>query len=81
MLPTGPIGLPLTKLTPKEIDLVGTFRFHDEFEVAVAALVGGRLDASPLLTGTFSAADRDAAFAAALDREHHMKVQLVFDPA
>jgi L-idonate 5-dehydrogenase len=81
MLPTGAIGLPLTKLTPKEIDLVGTFRFHDEFEVAVEALVGGRLDASPLLTGTFSAADRDAAFAAALDREHHMKVQLVFDPA
>jgi L-idonate 5-dehydrogenase len=81
MLPSGAIGLPLTKLTPKEIDLVGTFRFHDEFEVAVAALVGGRLDASPLLTGTFSAADRDAAFAAALDREHHMKVQLVFDPA
>jgi len=81
MLPTGAIGLPLTKLTPKEIDLVGTFRFHDEFEVAVEALVGGRLDASPLLTGTFSAAERDAAFAAALDREHHMKVQLVFDPA
>jgi L-idonate 5-dehydrogenase len=26
MLPSGAIGLPLTKLTPKEIDLVGTFR-------------------------------------------------------
>ena len=41
----------------------------------------GRLDALPLLTGTFSAAERDAAFAAALDRTHHMKVQLVFDRA
>ena len=79
MLPTGAIGLPLTKLTPKEIELVGTFRFHDEFGTAVEALASGRLDASPLLTGTFSAAERDAAFAAALDRTRHMKVQLVFE--
>ena len=74
-----PVGLPLTKLTPMEIDLVGSFRFHDEFGVAVEALVGGRLDAAPLLTGTFSAAERDAAVAAALDRTRHMKVQLVFE--
>jgi L-idonate 5-dehydrogenase len=79
MLPSGPVGLPLTRLTPKEIELVGTFRFHDEFGVAVEALVSGRLDAAPVLTGTFSAAERDAAVAAALDRQHHMKVQLVFE--
>ena len=79
MLPGGPLGLPLTRLTPKEIDLVGTFRFHEEFGVAVEALVSGRLDATPVLTDTFAAAERDAAFAAALDRQHHMKVQLVFD--
>jgi L-idonate 5-dehydrogenase len=79
MLPSGELRLPLTKLTPKEIDLVGTFRFHDEFGVAVEALVSGRLDVAPVLTGTFAAAERAAAFAAALDREHHMKVQLVFE--
>jgi len=79
MLPSGTLGLPLTKITPKELDLVGTFRFHDEFGAAVEALVSGRLDAAPVLTGTFGAEQRDAAFAAALDREHHMKVQLVFE--
>jgi L-idonate 5-dehydrogenase len=79
MLPQGEISLPLTKLTPKELDLVGTFRFHDAFGMAVEALVGGRLDVTPILTGTFHARERDAAFAAAADRERHMKVQLVFD--
>jgi L-idonate 5-dehydrogenase len=79
MLPQGELGLPLTKLTPKELDLVGTFRFHDAFGLAVEALVSGRLDVTPILTGTFDARERDAAFAAAADRERHMKVQLVFD--
>jgi L-idonate 5-dehydrogenase len=71
MLPTGPIGLPLTKLTPKEVELVGSFRFHDEFGVAVEALVGAWLDAAPILTGTSRPA--------ALGRKHRMKVQLVFE--
>jgi L-idonate 5-dehydrogenase len=79
MLPQGELRLPLTKLTPKELDLVGTFRFHDAFGLAVEALVSGRLDVAPILTGTFHARERDAAFAAAADRERHMKVQLVFD--
>jgi L-idonate 5-dehydrogenase len=78
MLPGGEIGLPLTKLTPKELDLVGTFRFHDAFGIAVEALVSGRLDVAPLLTGTFDARERDTAFAAAADRGRHMKVQLTF---
>jgi L-idonate 5-dehydrogenase len=81
MLPAGDLTLPLTRLTPKEIDLLGTFRFHDEFGLAVEALVSGRLDVAPILTGTFGAQARDAAFAAALDRRQHMKVQLVFDAA
>jgi L-idonate 5-dehydrogenase len=81
MLPPGEIGVALTKLTPKEIDLVGTFRFHDAFGLAVEALVSGRLDVAPLMTATFEASQRDAAFAAAADREHHMKVHLVFETA
>ncbi len=81
MLPSGDLALPLTRITPKEIDLLGTFRFHDEFEIAVEALISGRLEVAPILTGTFGAEQRDAAFAAALDRRRHMKVQLVFDAA
>jgi L-idonate 5-dehydrogenase len=81
MLPSGDIALQLTRITPKEIELVGTFRFHEEFALAVAALASGRLDVRPILSGTFAAEERDAAFAAAADRQHHMKVQLVFDAA
>ncbi len=77
--PRARVGLPLTRLTPKELELVGTFRFHEEFGWAVDLLVSGRLEVAPLLTGTFGAAERDAAFAAARDRERHMKVQLVFE--
>jgi L-idonate 5-dehydrogenase len=79
MLPPGEIALALTKLTPKELDLVGTFRFHEAFATAVEGLVSGRLDVTPIMTGTFGADQRDAAFAAAADRERHMKVHLVFD--
>jgi L-idonate 5-dehydrogenase len=81
MLPTGEIALPLTRITPKELDLLGTFRFHEEFGLAVEALASGRLDVRPVLTGTFPTDQRDAAFAAAADRSSHMKVQLVFDAA
>lgn len=79
MLPSGAVALPLTRITPKEIELVGTFRFHEEFALAVDALAGRRLDVRPVLSGTFAAEERDAAFAAAADRHQHMKVQLVFD--
>ena len=79
MLPSGEVALPLTKITPKEIDLVGTFRFHEEFEMAVEALASGRIDVGPVLTGSFPATERDAAFLAAADRQHHLKVQLTFD--
>lgn len=81
MLPPGALALPITKLTAKEIELVGTFRFHAEYAMAVAGLVSGRFDVSPLLTGTFPAEARDAAFAAAADRRQHMKVHLVFAAA
>lgn len=79
MLPTGDLALPLTRITPKEIELIGTFRFHEEFAMAVDALASGRLDVGPILSGTFSVEECDAAFAAAADRQRHMKVQLVFD--
>jgi len=57
---------------------MGSFRFHDEFDLAVDALVSGRLDVSSLLTGVFDFDEADKAFAAAVDRSQHMKVQLRF---
>ena len=78
MLPTTEFALPANKLVAKELHLFGTFRFHEEFDIAVDALVRKRLDVASLLTGAYSFDDVDAAFAAAIDRSRHMKVQLRF---
>lgn len=79
LMPVGENPVPVNKLLAKELSLKGTFRFHEEFDVAVDALVSKRLDVSSLLTGIYSFNDADAAFAAALDRSQHMKIQLRFD--
>jgi len=78
LMPVGETPVPVNKILSKELSLSGTFRFHEEFDIAVDALVSERLDVSSLLTGVFSFADADAAFAAAVDRSRHMKVQLQF---
>ena len=81
MLPAGDNPVPVNRVVAKELAVVGTFRFHDEFRIAVDALARGRIDPRSLLTGTFDFADADAAFEAARDRARHMKVQLRFDHA
>lgn len=79
LMPPPDNAVPVNRLVVKEIALLGSFRFHDEFRLAVEALVAGRLDVAPLLTGVFDFRDADAAFEAARDRTLHMKVQLRFD--
>lgn len=79
LMPVGENPVPVNKLLAKELSLKGTFRFHEEFDVAVDALVNQRLDVSSLLTGVYSFKDADEAFTAAVDRSRHMKIQLRFD--
>lgn len=76
MLPSGPTPVSVNPLLSKELELVGTFRFHEEFAWAVDALVGGRIDVRPLITGRFPFAQADQAFALASDRTKAMKVSL-----
>jgi L-idonate 5-dehydrogenase len=72
------MNLPMNVVVAKEIELRGTFRFHEEFALAVA-LIGGRLvDVMPLLTKTIPLAQANEAFALAADRSRAMKVQLAF---
>lgn len=78
MMPPGDVGVTMNRIMAKEISLVGSFRFHEEFHWAVQYLVGGTLDISPLLTATYHVDDVDAAFHAAIDREHNMKVHIHF---
>ena len=75
----GPIGVPIALAVPREIGIMGSFRFnHTEFVTAVDLLAAG-LDLSPLLTQTVDAIDAAEAFVAASAPEA-MKVQLSFAP-
>jgi L-idonate 5-dehydrogenase len=71
--------VPLSLLVSKEITLRGTFRFHQEFEQAVAAINSGAIDVAPLLSATLPLADAREAFALASDRTRAMKVQIAFE--
>jgi L-idonate 5-dehydrogenase len=77
ILPGGKTMAPLNKVTAKELELVGTFRFHEEYEWAVDALITGRINVDPILSGTFEFADAVEAFDLASDRRKAMKVSLV----
>jgi L-idonate 5-dehydrogenase len=72
----GQMSLPLNLLVAKEISLRGTFRFHEEFEWAVAVLASGAIDVAPLLTEVVPLADAVRAFELAGDKSRAMKVQL-----
>ncbi|MGI9509990.1 MAG: L-idonate 5-dehydrogenase [Geminicoccaceae bacterium] len=78
MLPSGDVGLAVNLLMSKEIDYRGSFRFHEEYAMAIDALTKGRIDVTPLITDTYAIGDADAAFAAAADRERSIKVQISF---
>jgi L-idonate 5-dehydrogenase len=72
-------SLPMSLLVTKEIDLIGTFRFHAEFALAVETIAYRRIDVRPLLTEVIPLADAVKAFELAADRTRAMKVQIGFD--
>jgi L-idonate 5-dehydrogenase len=74
----GDVSLPQNMIVAKEIEMKGTFRFHEEFGLAVDLIGSGRVDLKPLLTGTFPLEDAVRAFEIAGDRTRSMKAQLVF---
>jgi L-idonate 5-dehydrogenase len=72
----GDAKVALNVLVAKEINLRGTFRFHEEFAWAVDLLASGALDVMPLLTEILPLRDAVRAFDLAGDRSRAMKVQL-----
>jgi L-idonate 5-dehydrogenase len=75
----GEFAFLMNVLVAKEIDLRGTFRFHDEFYTAVSLITSNRINVRPLLTQTVPLADAVAGFELANDRNRAMKVQIRFD--
>ena len=72
----GDIALPQNVVVGKEIEIKGSFRFHEEFTLAVDLINARRVDVRPLISDTFPLKDAVRAFELASDRARSMKVQL-----
>lgn len=75
----GEVQLPLNQVVAKEINLSGSFRFHEEFNWAVEMINNHRILLDPLLTNIFPITQAHQAFEIASDRDKAMKVQLTFN--
>ncbi|HSW16435.1 MAG TPA: L-idonate 5-dehydrogenase [Ramlibacter sp.] len=75
----GEMTLPINAIVAKEFDLRGTFRFHEEFAIAVDLLNKGLIDVKPLISASVPYRDAGRAFALAADRSKAMKVLLDFE--
>ncbi|MEO1102540.1 MAG: L-idonate 5-dehydrogenase [Pseudomonadota bacterium] len=74
----GDMSLPMMQMTAKEIDVRGSFRFHEEFPIAVRLMQGRLIDVSPLITHTVPLEQAEQAFVIANDRSQAMKAQIAF---
>ncbi len=74
----GDINVSQNMIVAKEIELRGSFRFHEEFALAVDLINRRRVDLKPLLTEVVPMQEAVKAFELASDRSQAMKVQLAF---
>ncbi len=74
----GDINIPQNLIVSKEIEIRGSFRFHEEFALAVDLINKRRVNFTPLLTETVPVDEATRAFDLALDRSRAMKVQIAF---
>jgi L-idonate 5-dehydrogenase len=74
----GDMKLPINLIVAKEIQLRGTFRFDEEFQLAVDLMGSGLIDVKPLVSQTVPFRQAVEAFELASDRSRAMKVQLTF---
>jgi L-idonate 5-dehydrogenase len=74
----GDMTVPMQALTAKELDLRGSFRFHEEFEIAVRLMQQKQIDVRPLISHTVKLDDAIKGFEIAGDRTQAMKAQIEF---
>ena len=74
----GDVSVPQNMIVAKEIEIRGSFRFHEEFGLAVDLINQKRVDLKPLLTEVLPLRDAEKAFQLAGDRGRAMKVQIAF---
>lgn len=74
----GDMTVPMMQITVKELDLRGSFRFHEEFGTAVKLMRSGLVDVKPVISHTIPLDDAELAFRIANDRSESMKTQIAF---
>ncbi len=74
----GDMSLPMMAITSKELELRGSFRFHEEFATGVSLMQKGLIDVKPLITHTLGIDDAVKAFEIAGDRSQAVKAQIAF---
>jgi L-idonate 5-dehydrogenase len=74
----GDMSLPMMAITAKELELRGSFRFHETFAVGVDLMRKRLIDVKPLITHTVPLIDALSAFEIASDRSRAMKAQIAF---
>lgn len=70
-------SLRMNLLVTREIELLGSFRFFQEYGAAVDMLESGKLNPEPLLSAQIVLAEAESAFALASDRKRALKVSLI----
>ncbi|MTH98880.1 L-idonate 5-dehydrogenase [Roseibium sp. RKSG952] len=74
----GDMTVPVQSITAKELQLRGSFRFHEEFFTGVELMRKGLINVKPLITQQVALEDAEAGFRIANDRTKAMKVQIAF---
>ena len=75
-LPVDGMHLLVNQIMARELDLRGSFRFGNVFDMAVQAIASGQVDVKPVLSGTHPLVDAVKAITLARDKTRSMKVQL-----
>jgi L-idonate 5-dehydrogenase len=78
LLPSGEQPVLVSLITTRELELVGSFRFHDEIDKVIDALVDGSLVIDPVITDEYPIEDGLAAFERAANGAVSSKVLLRF---
>ncbi|MFT4650699.1 MAG: L-idonate 5-dehydrogenase [Polaribacter sp.] len=74
----GDMPVPMMQITAKELEIRGSFRFHEEFSLAVKLMQSGLVDVKPLISHSFPIDQAEHAFEVASDRAQAMKTQITF---
>lgn len=74
----GDMPVPMMQITAKELEIRGTFRFHEEFPLAIKLMQSGLVDLKPFISHTFEIDTALEAFEIASDRSQAMKTQITF---